>query len=113
MRLMKEGVIITGDDIAKVSPVKRKRILKDKQEIAAEEDNTATETVATGTEGASEAQTNKGKEPVASASKDNPVSDKPEGKVIKKKRTLKGRAEKITIVSDSEDTEEEQPLSKR
>ncbi|MCI94628.1 hypothetical protein A2U01_0115926, partial [Trifolium medium] len=56
MRLMKdEGVIITGDDIAKVSPVKKKRIVKVKQEIVAEEDNTATETVVTGTEGASEA----------------------------------------------------------
>ncbi|MCI77801.1 hypothetical protein A2U01_0099071, partial [Trifolium medium] len=76
--------------------------VKVKQEIAAEEDNTATETVATRTEGASEAQINKGKELVASVSKDNPVFEKPEGKVVKKKRTLKGRAAKITIVSDSE-----------
>ncbi|MCI73902.1 hypothetical protein A2U01_0095166, partial [Trifolium medium] len=76
-----EGVIITGDDIAKVSPGKRQRIVKVKQEIAAEEDNTVTETVATGTEGASEALINKDKEPVASASKDNPVFEKPEGKV--------------------------------
>ncbi|MCI77451.1 hypothetical protein A2U01_0098721 [Trifolium medium] len=45
-----EGVIITGDDIAKVSPVKRKRIVKVKQEITAEEDNTVTETAATGIE---------------------------------------------------------------
>ncbi|MCI28849.1 hypothetical protein A2U01_0050051, partial [Trifolium medium] len=38
MRLMKdEVVIITGDNIAKVSPGKRKRIVKVKQELAAEE----------------------------------------------------------------------------
>ncbi|MCI90211.1 hypothetical protein A2U01_0111502, partial [Trifolium medium] len=70
-------VIITSDDIAKVSPGKRKRIVKFKQEIAAEEDNTATETVVTGTKGASEAQFNKGKEPVASASVVEPDVEKP------------------------------------
>ncbi|MCI48057.1 hypothetical protein A2U01_0069300, partial [Trifolium medium] len=104
MRLMKdEGVIITGDDIAKVSPRKRKIIVKVKQEVAAEEDNIATETVAAGTIGASEAKTgDKGKKSAASASVDNPVFEKPEGNVVKKKRTLKGRAAKITIVSDSE-----------
>ncbi|MCI41375.1 hypothetical protein A2U01_0062608, partial [Trifolium medium] len=78
------------------------------------EDNTTTETIADGTIGASEDNTSdKGKKPAASASVDNPVFEKPEGKVVKKKITLKKRAARITIVSDSEETEEEQPLSKR
>ncbi|MCI84610.1 hypothetical protein A2U01_0105888, partial [Trifolium medium] len=71
------------------------------------------ETVATGTEGASEAQINKGKEPIASASVVEPDIEKPERKIIKKKRTLKRRINRITVTSDSEGTEDEQPLSKK
>ncbi|MCI71117.1 hypothetical protein A2U01_0092380, partial [Trifolium medium] len=50
-------------------------------EAKSTEDNTTTETVATGTTGASEANTiDKGKKPAASAFVDNPVFEKPEGK---------------------------------
>ncbi|MCI65481.1 hypothetical protein A2U01_0086739, partial [Trifolium medium] len=62
---------------------------------------------------ASEAQINKGKEPVASASVIEPDVEKSEGKVVKKKRTLKRRITKIKVTSDSEETEDEQPLSKK
>ncbi|MCI94897.1 hypothetical protein A2U01_0116195, partial [Trifolium medium] len=61
MRLMKEeGVIITGDDIAKVSPLKKRKDSSDSdEELAASE---AKDT--TGTEGAYDAQVFKGKEPI-------------------------------------------------
>ncbi|MCI73010.1 hypothetical protein A2U01_0094274, partial [Trifolium medium] len=55
-------------------------------EAKSTEDNTATEIVATGTDGASEAQINKGKEPVASASVVEPDVEKPQEKIVKKKR---------------------------
>ncbi|MCI73108.1 hypothetical protein A2U01_0094372, partial [Trifolium medium] len=62
-RLMKEeGIIITGDDIAKVTPQKKR---KDSSE--SEEDQPASEgKVTDGTEGASDAHVSKGKEPVVS-----------------------------------------------
>ncbi|MCI74913.1 hypothetical protein A2U01_0096179, partial [Trifolium medium] len=75
-------------------------------EAKSTEDNTATETVATGTDGASEAQINKGKEPVASASIVEPDVEKPQEKIVKKKMTLKRRITKITVTSDSEGTED-------
>ncbi|MCI53658.1 hypothetical protein A2U01_0074905, partial [Trifolium medium] len=61
MRLMKEdGIIITGDDIAQVSPLKERKDSSD-----SEDDHPASEgKVITGTEGASDAQVVKGKEPV-------------------------------------------------
>ncbi|MCI71406.1 hypothetical protein A2U01_0092669, partial [Trifolium medium] len=63
MRLMKEqGIIITGDDIAQVSPLK---VRNDSSE--SEEDMPASEAVVTtGTEGASDAHVSKGKEPMVS-----------------------------------------------
>ncbi|MCI58539.1 hypothetical protein A2U01_0079794, partial [Trifolium medium] len=61
MRLMKEeGVIVIGDDIAMVSPLKERKDSSD-----SEEDLPASEAiVTTGTERASDAQVFKGKEPV-------------------------------------------------
>ncbi|MCI89387.1 hypothetical protein A2U01_0110675, partial [Trifolium medium] len=56
------GVIITGEDIAKVSPLKeRKDSCDSDEELPASE---AKDT--TGTEGASDAHVSKGKEPVVS-----------------------------------------------
>ncbi|MCI44374.1 hypothetical protein A2U01_0065613, partial [Trifolium medium] len=62
-RLVKEeGIIITGDDIAKVSPLKER---KDSSE--SEEDQPVSEgKVTVGTEGASDAHVAKGKESVVS-----------------------------------------------
>ncbi|MCI43955.1 hypothetical protein A2U01_0065194, partial [Trifolium medium] len=61
--LMKEqGIIITGDDIAQVSPQKER-----KDSTESDEDLSASEAKDTaGTEGASDAQVSKGKEPVVS-----------------------------------------------
>ncbi|MCI86800.1 hypothetical protein A2U01_0108081, partial [Trifolium medium] len=61
MRLMKEeGVIITRDDIAEVSPLKERNYSSD-----SEEDQPASEDIGTtGIEEASDAQVVKGKEPI-------------------------------------------------
>ncbi|MCI20922.1 hypothetical protein A2U01_0042085, partial [Trifolium medium] len=52
------------------------------REAKSTEDNTTTETVATGTDGASEAHINKGKKPVASASVVEPDVEKPQEKIV-------------------------------
>ncbi|MCI65595.1 hypothetical protein A2U01_0086853, partial [Trifolium medium] len=60
--MKEEGIIITGDDIAKVSPLKER---KDSSE--SEEDLPAFEGKdTTGTKGASEAHVSKGNEPIVS-----------------------------------------------
>ncbi|MCI73707.1 hypothetical protein A2U01_0094971, partial [Trifolium medium] len=61
MRLIKEeGIIITREDIAQVSPVKKRKDSSD-----SEDDQPASEDIGTiGTEGASDAQVVKGKEPI-------------------------------------------------
>ncbi|MCI86263.1 hypothetical protein A2U01_0107543, partial [Trifolium medium] len=57
MRLMKEeGIIITGDDIAKVSPLKERKDFSDSEEDLPTSEGKDT----TGTEGASDAQVVKG-----------------------------------------------------
>ncbi|MCI37534.1 hypothetical protein A2U01_0058758, partial [Trifolium medium] len=83
MRLMKEeGVIITGDNIAKVSPLKERKNSSD-----SEDDHPASEgKVITGTEGASEAQVFKGKEPI--------VADTTAATTPKRKRADKEKVEK-------------------
>ncbi|MCI76776.1 hypothetical protein A2U01_0098046, partial [Trifolium medium] len=61
MRLMKEdGIIITGDDIAQVSPLKERKDSSDSEDV-----NPASEgKVTIGSEGASDAQVVKGKEQI-------------------------------------------------
>ncbi|MCI49135.1 hypothetical protein A2U01_0070378, partial [Trifolium medium] len=79
-----------------------------------DEDIPASETVNTaGTEGATEAQVSKGKEPVGSATATDIFAEKPQEKVVKKKRTMKRRLAKIVVNSESEGTDDDQPLAKR
>ncbi|MCH93231.1 hypothetical protein A2U01_0014179, partial [Trifolium medium] len=131
MRLMnEEGIIITGDDIAKVSPLKER---KDSSE--SEEDLPASEGKdTTGTEGASEAHVSKGKEPIvsdtaviaaatpkrkrANKEKVEKVVEKKKEKVSKKQRTQKKKAPRVVkkfVVQeeDDEETDEEPLLCKR
>ncbi|MCI33845.1 hypothetical protein A2U01_0055063, partial [Trifolium medium] len=87
MRLMKEEcVIITGDDIAKVSPLKEK---KDSSE--SEEDLFAFgDKVTTGAEGVSDAHVSKGKEKIDTAVVGTTVVATP-----KRKRADKEKTEKV------------------
>ncbi|MCI40214.1 hypothetical protein A2U01_0061446, partial [Trifolium medium] len=86
-------------------------------EAKSTEDKIATETVATEDIGASEAKvTDKGKSSEATASDVKPATEKDKGKVVKKPRTVKkrdARVQRKNVVSDSEETEEEEPLFKR
>ncbi|MCI16344.1 hypothetical protein A2U01_0037486 [Trifolium medium] len=127
-RLMKEeGIIITGDDIAKVSPLKKRKDSSD-----SEEDLPTPEAKnITGKEGASDALVSKGKEPVVSGTtaatpkrkradkeKVENVVEKKKEKVTKKQRTHKKKEPKIVrklVVheEDNEETDEEPLKSKR
>ncbi|MCI59011.1 hypothetical protein A2U01_0080266, partial [Trifolium medium] len=63
MRLMKEeGIIITGDDIAKVSPLKERKDSSESEEDLLTSEGKDT----TATEGAYDAHVSKGKKPVVS-----------------------------------------------
>ncbi|MCH80268.1 hypothetical protein A2U01_0001034 [Trifolium medium] len=118
MRLMKEeGVVITGADIANVTPEdkqkKRKRIMKVKQEKAVEAKTTGN-TSASGAE-ASQVKSSEEKkvtEPEATASEVKTAKEK--GKVVKKPRTKK-RAERRKLIIDegSEESAEESLVLKR
>ncbi|MCI02186.1 hypothetical protein A2U01_0023218, partial [Trifolium medium] len=127
-RLMKEeGIIITGDDIAKVSPLKKRKDSSD-----SEEDLSAPEAKdTTGTEGASDAIVSKGKKPVVSEAADTVAAattkrkraekekvEKKKEMVPKKKRTQKKKAPKIVrklVVYEEvdEETDEESLQLKR
>ncbi|MCH90105.1 hypothetical protein A2U01_0011012, partial [Trifolium medium] len=142
MRLMKaKGIIITGADIAKVSPEdkqkKRKRIVNVKQDKISEantscytsasgaeapeakstDEKKATETAATEDVGASVVKdSDKGKGHEATTTEIKPATEKNKGKAVKKPRTVKKRASKVQrkmVISDSEEIEEEQPVFKR
>ncbi|MCI30512.1 hypothetical protein A2U01_0051721, partial [Trifolium medium] len=80
------------------------------------EEKKATETAAAGDVEASETKvTNKGKSAEVTASEVKPVAEK-KGKSVKKPRTIKKRAARIqrkNVVSDSEETEEEESMFKR
>ncbi|MCI43198.1 hypothetical protein A2U01_0064435, partial [Trifolium medium] len=77
----------------------------------------ATETTATEDVGASKAKaTDKGKGLEATASDVKPATEKDKGKIVKKPRTVKKRAARVqrkNVISDSEETEEEEPVFKR
>ncbi|MCI90946.1 hypothetical protein A2U01_0112240, partial [Trifolium medium] len=67
MRLMKEeGIIITGEDIAQVSPLKERKDSSDSEEDLPTPEAKDT----TNTEGASDALVSKGKKPVVSDATD-------------------------------------------
>ncbi|MCI25366.1 hypothetical protein A2U01_0046557 [Trifolium medium] len=87
MRLMKEqGVIITSDDIAQVSPQKERKDSSESDELSASEDK-----VTAGIEGASDAYMSKGKEPIVSDTADvGTVAATP-----KRKRVYKEKTEKV------------------
>ncbi|MCI61974.1 hypothetical protein A2U01_0083231, partial [Trifolium medium] len=86
--MKEEGVIITGDDIAKVSPLKERKDSSDSdEELHASE---AKDT--TGTEGASDAQVSKGKEPAVS---DTVVVGTTAAATPKRKRADKEKTEKV------------------
>ncbi|MCI20329.1 hypothetical protein A2U01_0041491, partial [Trifolium medium] len=77
----------------------------------------ATETAATEDVGDSEAkETDKGKGPEAITIEVKPATKKDKRKVVKKPMTVKKRAPKVQwkiVISDSEETEDEQPMFKR
>ncbi|MCI45880.1 hypothetical protein A2U01_0067119, partial [Trifolium medium] len=99
MRLMKEeGVIITGDDIAKVSPLKERKDSSD-----SEEDLPAFEAIVTAsTEGASDAQVFKGKKPVVANTTAATTKRKRAGKEKVEKIVEEKKKKVATSVSDKE-----------
>ncbi|MCI49452.1 hypothetical protein A2U01_0070696, partial [Trifolium medium] len=84
--MKEEGIIITGDDIAKVSPLKER-----KDSSGSEEDLPAPEAKdTTGKEGASDAHISKGKEPVVSDAANITTAAAP-----KRKKADKEKVEKV------------------
>ncbi|MCI75761.1 hypothetical protein A2U01_0097030, partial [Trifolium medium] len=77
--MKEEGIIITGDDIDKVTPQKkRKDSSESDEELSASRDK-----VFAGTEGASDAHVSKGKEPMVSGT----VAATPKRKKANKEKT--------------------------
>ncbi|MCI46821.1 hypothetical protein A2U01_0068062, partial [Trifolium medium] len=104
-----EGIIITGEDIAQVSPVKK---IKDSSD--SEDGQSASEDIGTiGTKGASDAQVVKGKEPIvtdttaATPKRKSAGKDKVEVVVKEKKKRV------ATSVSDKENVTKKQRTQKK
>ncbi|MCI31782.1 hypothetical protein A2U01_0052994 [Trifolium medium] len=125
--MKEEGIIITKDDIAEVSPLKER-----KDPSGSEDDQPASEgKVTTGTEEASEAQVFKGKEPVVVVStaaaipkrkrvgkeKVEDVVEKKKEKVTKKQRSQKKKEPRVIrklVIHEEDDVEtDEEPLKSK